>query len=121
MSVVGTLYKSRRYNANLGMYEVHSDVATLVRHIEDACDKRGLFLYRWENHSYPYIRPNSPKVTYVVMRGERPGRACEVKDPDAIVVTFVGREGTTKQCRAYHQLDWLMHEVVGSYKYGSSN
>ena len=113
-SLVEKLFKSRRWypnNTRDNRYEYHSDVADLVRQIEEGCAKVGLQLVRYANNSYPYGFYN-PLIHWAILPAKMPRPAqSRLLPSSAFIVELRGIEGTTKRCRAYRALSALWEDL----------
>jgi hypothetical protein len=106
-SLVDKLFKSKSLLKGGG----HSDLADLVRKIEDRCAEAQLRLVRYVNNSYPYGFYN-PLVHWAILPAgmERPPQT-RLLPSSAFIVEFRGIEGTTKRCRAYRALEALQEDL----------
>ena len=109
MSLVNVLYKSKVYGTRddgfYGTIGYESDVADLVRAIEDKATVRGLTVSRWLTNSTAAGYAQS--ITWAVHSGPRPVRTTLLPE-DARTVKLNNVEGKTKRCEAYQKLSGLL-------------
>lgn len=109
MSLVHTLYHSRRFNRETYRRELtETPMAQLVRELEQECALRGLTLSRWRTASRRcmYIQT----ITWAAHRGPRPASSYRLAD-DSLLTVLHQTEGATAQCTAYRQLSDLLAAV----------
>lgn len=97
MSLVNSLYNNRNRT---------TAVSELVQLVEEKAARKGLNVSRWQANRGNF----DCTVTWAVHAGERPHFSRDLPD-DAVVVSFNGIEGTTKNCKAYKSIYQLLEAV----------
>lgn len=108
MSIIEKLYKSKKYVDGKPVFE--SDLVDLVKEIELLAEAQDITLSRWETNS----RHNSyiKTITYALHEGERPYRSQDLP-PNTLMIFLDGSEGTSKKCKAYKELSYLLEILKG--------
>jgi hypothetical protein len=108
-SLANHLYRSRSYDYELKRYFYRSEVADLVRQLEEDAAARGVNFSRWETTQGKWGK----RITYALHTGERQAQFRYMPQGSVIDVCVLDQvEGTSRRCEAYRGLSSLMDALL---------